>query len=265
MPEFSIIVPTFNSEATLGRLISSVLLQTYTDFELLIIDGCSSDDTVDIVQQYSSKDKRIRWISERDKGVYDAMNKGIGYSKGTWLYFIGSDDFFSNENVLTDIAEGIKRSDNEPDIIYGNVFFPPTGEVFDGPFDMVKICKYNMSHQAMFYKREVFSEMGLYNLKYKILSDWDFNLRCFFNPRLSKKYINVCVAHYSTTGISSQTEDKDFKKDWFPLIRKIGYKQLPLKILKFYCHSNFQFLLLLFKRMFIPLKMDDLRATNTNS
>jgi glycosyltransferase involved in cell wall biosynthesis len=118
MPFFSIIVPTYNSEATLKGCLESVLCQKFTDIEILIIDGMSNDKTLSIAKNY--KNPIIRIYTETDEGIYDAMNKGIKQSQGKWLYFLGSDDELYDNEVLTNIATLINNNDN-PDIIYGNV------------------------------------------------------------------------------------------------------------------------------------------------
>src|SRR2546422_844446 len=98
MPIFSIILPTFNSAAQIATALESILNQTFNDFEILVLDGCSGDNTIEIAKSY--KDTRIRIWSEKDEGIYDAMNKGIEKATGKWLYFLGSDDELYNNAIL---------------------------------------------------------------------------------------------------------------------------------------------------------------------
>src|ERR1700744_4382606 len=102
-PFFTIIIPTFNSEKTLQNALSSILSQNFTEFEILIVDGVSNDNTIKIVKENIEKDKRIRFISEKDNGIFDAMNKGIELSLGEWLYFLGSDDRLHNSSILRSV------------------------------------------------------------------------------------------------------------------------------------------------------------------
>src|SRR5215216_6167566 len=121
LPLLSIIIPTYNSEKTLSCCLQSVLNQTFKDFEILIIDGLSSDNTINVIKGYNNS--KIRVYSEKDKGIYDAMNKGIEKSAGEWLYFLGSDDQFFNEYVLEAIFQGNKDILKHSDYVYGNVIW----------------------------------------------------------------------------------------------------------------------------------------------
>src|SRR4249920_3431468 len=102
-PFFSIIIPTYNSESSLNKTLDSILSQTFTDFEIILTDGVSKDDTIAIAESYN--DSRLKIHSEPDKGVYDAMNKGMSLATGKWLYFIGSDDYLYNDEVLQTISQ----------------------------------------------------------------------------------------------------------------------------------------------------------------
>ena len=119
MPRLSIIIPTFNSAKTLSRCLDSVISQSFTDWEVLMMDGVSNDDTIKIAS--SCQDSRIRIYSEPDKGIYDAMNKGIDKSRGEWLYFLGSDDYLFNSHSLEDV---FKNDIEKYDVVYGDVYAP---------------------------------------------------------------------------------------------------------------------------------------------
>ncbi|PWT71926.1 MAG: hypothetical protein C5B59_16860 [Bacteroidetes bacterium] len=198
---FSIIIPTYNSEKTLQKALSSVMSQTFPDFEILILDNLSADSTVSVIKQNQEKDLRIRLISEKDKGIYYAMNKGISLAQGEWLYFLGSDDQLYDSSVLQKISDELNTTGCR--IIYGNIL-GRRGK-YDGPFDFDKLLENNISHQAMFFHREVFERVGVFNTKYRTHADWDFNLRCF-EAGLETFYVDMIVAEFASGGASSKHE-----------------------------------------------------------
>lgn len=227
-PFISVIIPTFNSEATLGACLETVVNQSFVSKEVIIIDGQSKDNTIQIAGQYSSKYPFIRWISEKDDGVWDAMNKGIAMSKGKWLFFLGSDDSLYDDNVFNQVVETIKRS-NAQHVVYGNSkIIGDTGwandEVYDGVFDLSKILVKNICHQSMFYNRVVFKEVGLYDKKYTIAADWVMNLQCF--ARYKFVYMDQIISFFHAAGISTNRKDYQIAKDFYKIIFKYFSRQL---------------------------------------
>ena len=185
--KLSIIIPTFNSASVLPKALGSIVSQTFTDWEVLIMDGVSTDDTLKVAQSYN--DSRIRIYSEPDKGIYDAMNNGIKKAQGEWLYFLGSDDWLLNATVLNQI---FSNDIEKYDVIYGDVESTHLDQLHHGEWDMMKIkYKYNICHQAIFYRKKIFKKIGLYNLKYPLLADFDFNMRWFFNTNTKSNYIPI--------------------------------------------------------------------------
>lgn len=229
-PIVSIIIVTFNAEAHIEQAIQSVLTQSFEEKELIIIDGGSTDSTLLKIKTFDQQ--LIRWISEPDKGIYDAMNKGIKMAKGDWLYFMGADDYFINNGILEKTLKAPKV-----DIIYGNVFSEQLKRKFDGPTNREKLLFSNLCHQSIFYNRAVFEKVGLYSLDYKLYSDWEFNLRCFFNHEIETKYIDLVIAVYAKTGLSSLNSDLYFlRKFLFPMNLKYinDYGLSKLKNIRFY-------------------------------
>jgi glycosyltransferase involved in cell wall biosynthesis len=229
-PKISIITPTFNAAATIAACIESVAEQTYPAKEHWIIDGVSTDDTMTIVQQYAAVYPHIRYVSEKDKGIYDAMNKGIALSEGEWLYFLGADDTFYNNQVL----ENIPYQQDQVQVIYGDVLMPldhnndfSTAYIYGSNFDYQLIQQKNICHQSIFYRREIFHLFGSYNLKYKFYADWDFNLKWMLSGSVRSIYINRTIAKYSRNGISSRSHDRVFAIDKPLLILQYGRKTLP--------------------------------------
>ena len=118
-PLFSIIIPTFNSSKTLKECLDSLFEQSFNSYEVLIIDSVSTDATLSVLKEYTSKYPNIKVYSEKDNGIYDAMNKGMSLAKGDWLYFLGSDDTFYNSRVLSHVSNAIGNTTKK--VVYGNV------------------------------------------------------------------------------------------------------------------------------------------------
>lgn len=208
-PVISIIIPTHNAEESIATAVESILFQTFTDFEILIVDGASTDGTISIVSNYAKRDKRVKYISETDRGIYDAMNKGAQLSMGKWLYFLGADDCLINKNVLMQVFTCLKKS-AKTEFFYGNVIWRGTGKIYDGKFDITKILVSNICHQAIFIKKQIFEKFGPFNLNFKTCADWDFNIKVFLNRR-NIIYRDIVIADYNTVGYSSANDDIPFE------------------------------------------------------
>lgn len=199
-PLLSIITVVYNGGATLEDTIRSVGDQTYTDREYIVVDGGSSDGTIGIIKKYTGS-VVSSWVSEPDKGIYDAMNKGIRMARGEWIFFLGSDDTFIHANVLT---EFFARSLTDIDLAYGDVHSEGYSGRYDGEFSFRKLLSKNLSHQAAFYRRSLFDRLGTYDLRYRMHADWEFNLRCFSDSRVRTSYTGVLVANFGVGGVSSR-------------------------------------------------------------
>lgn len=198
-PLISIITVVYNGAATLEATIRSVRDQTWKNIEYIIVDGGSTDGTLALVEKY--RDFVTKWVSEPDKGVYDAMNKGIRMATGDWLYFLGSDDLLHDPGVLTRLFDG--PFEGNCDLLYGNVKSPAYKGLYDGVFTLEKLLSKNISHQAAFYRKELFQRLGDYDLRYRLHADWDFNLRCFMDKEVRAEYADVLVAEFGAEGMSS--------------------------------------------------------------
>jgi glycosyltransferase involved in cell wall biosynthesis len=184
MAFFSIIIPTFNSASVISQCLTSICEQTFSNYEIIIQDGCSTDgiDTVveDICAKYS---RNIIFVQEPDNGIYDAMNKAMKKAAGQWLLFLGSDDKLFDTNVLRDAHSFIISV--EADLVYGNVqltgnaLWAKDDVIYDGAFSIGKLLKKNICHQSIFYSRQIINKVGNYNTDYRICADWDYNLHCF--------------------------------------------------------------------------------------
>jgi len=207
---FSIVIPTYNAGDTLAACLDSIIAQSFSNFEILIVDGLSTDNSRDIATAY--QDDRIRFVSEKDKGIYDAMNKGIKLAKGEWIYFIGSDDKLYDEKVLANVAA---MTDNNFDVLYGDVYSKRFNGIYDKGFTIEKIYGKNICHQAIFLRKRIFSIVGNYDTRFRIFADWDHNLKWFLHAGIRKKYIDLVIADYADNGFSSTNSEEIFfdKKD----------------------------------------------------
>ena len=216
----SIIIPTYNSGAKLRGCVQSIERQTFSDLEIVIIDGASTDGTLRVIEELASKNKNLRWRSEKDDGVYSAMNKGITLARGRWFLFLGADDRLFSPTVLEQVATHLNESS---DFVYGNVLlvgdpFGREGTIYKGEFSMADIVAENICHQAIFYSRDLFTRFGNYNLRYPAFADWDFNLRVFTKVR--KKYVPVTVANFQGGGMSAKNNDPEFNLHFVDLITR---------------------------------------------
>jgi glycosyltransferase involved in cell wall biosynthesis len=228
-PSVSIVTVVYNGHSTIEETIRSVIGQTYDNFEYIIVDGGSTDGTIEKLRQYD--DQIDYWISEPDSGIYDAMNKGVDLAKGRWIYFIGADDVLVSNTVLSQVFKQ-KRSG---DLLYGNVLWGDTGKVYDGPFTLSKLRDGNICQQAIFYRRSLLYKMGKFDTKYRYLADWVFNMRAFAKWNVRANYIDTIVARYALSGISNHEVDVTFLADRETLFRKIfwrTYRKEEIKIKK---------------------------------
>lgn len=226
---FSIIIPAYNAAITIKVCLDSILSQTFSNYEILVVDGLSKDHTASIVNQISKHHKNIRLISEKDNGIYDAMNKGIKQAKGDWLFFMGSDDSFYSIDVLQNIHDSIENN-KALDVIYGNVFSERFNGAYNGMFYDEKLYYENICHQSIFFHKNVFSKIGNFNLNYKAHADWEHNMKWFLSPKVNKKYIDIIVANYADGGFSSQHGDSQFEEDKIFVFLKNGYQYSPKSV-----------------------------------
>lgn len=213
-PLYTIITPTYNSGAKLEATAESVLSQNPNLYEYVVIDGASSDGTTALLQSYGN---RLRWLSQPDMGVYDAMNKGIDLSRGRYIYFLGAGDTLKPD-VLAHIAPLLPT---QPLVFaYGNVQLSDSPKSFNGRYSRWKLSRVNICHQAIFCERSVFNTIGFFDLRYRVLSDYVFNLKCFGNPRITKKYLNEVIAEFEGGGLSARESDAQFLADRLWLFRR---------------------------------------------
>ena len=206
--KISIITVCYNSEDTIQDTIKSVLTQTYPNIEYIIVDGASNDATLSIINSYKSKISKL--VSEPDKGIYDAMNKGVQLSTGDIIGILNSDDFFEDDNVVEAIAQSFEQRP-ESDLIFGDV-------VFVNPKRLDKIIRhYSASHfktwklrfgwmpphPATFIRYTAYQKTGFYSLDYKIASDYELFIRLLMVNHFKFSYLNKVLVRMRSGGVST--------------------------------------------------------------
>ena len=234
---FSVITVCYNAKNTIEKTITSVLKQACSSFEYIIIDGKSKDNTVNIIKNYKTIFKeKLRWISETDQGIYDAMNKAIDMAQGEYLIFINAGDELC-PHILEFVQDRIKNEPHYPDLIYGDSIVVYS----DGNQRAQKIRKaypaitpkslkkgMGIVHQSIFTNQKVFRQIGKFNTKYSIGADWDFLIRCVFNNN-SMLYLEQPISIFETDGVSAQIHNWQRHQ-----IRKDNrlYKFIDIELLK---------------------------------
>lgn len=208
--KISLVTVTFNSAQTLRYTIQSVLFQSYSDIEYIIVDGRSKDDTLDLIKEYEPQfNGRMCWISEKDNGIYDAMNKGIRMATGDIVGIINSDDFYHRRDTIMRVSEAFKNSDVQA--VYGDVRFV-------NPQNLDKTVRYYSSkrftpemfrfgfmpaHPTFFTYRKYFEEFGYYKTDYKIAADYELLIRFLYVHQLKSKYLPFDFMKMRTGGTST--------------------------------------------------------------
>lgn len=203
--KISIITVSYNALKTIEQTINSVVNQSYPNIEYIIIDGGSTDGTVDIIKKY--KDKIAYWISEPDGGIYDAMNKGIKVATGDYIQILGADDCMINEAVIADVVSDIKNK--EADLYcYGVIGVDETAlkeKYLGNHYVRNGNPKYTMiPHPGMFVKREMYLKFP-FDTSYKIAADYKFFLQCYLNDNVIFSYYDMPVVYFSLSGVSSKS------------------------------------------------------------
>lgn len=205
--KFSIITVNYNNREGLRRTIQSVINQTYTDYEYIIIDGESDDGSVDVIKEYGSH--ITYWVSERDKGVYNAMNKGILQAKGTYINFMNSGDTFFDQNILAKVSHEI----SDVDILVGKDYhYDATSRkgfasILPTRISMVTFFMETLPHQGAFIRRALF-ENSPYDETFRICADWAFYIKKIVNDNCRVKLTPIIVSQREQGGMSNKLTHK---------------------------------------------------------
>jgi glycosyltransferase involved in cell wall biosynthesis len=245
-PLISIIIPTFNSEKFIGRCLDSLTVQSCKRFEVIIQDAVSTDETLTIIRNYSQTHSFIQLLSVPDSGVYDAMNKGIERAKGSWLLFLGSDDFLIDQNVISQL-EKVIQDNSQVQMIYGDVMNKSlgrkTGGRYGGKFDEIRILRQNICHQSIIYKKKLL-ENEMYDTRYRIYADYALNLRLMLDVTIAKLYIPLIISNFTEGGLSdSAAVDPVFRKEFSAIVIKqantyLRFYSNKLKFLTTFFHKT---------------------------
>jgi putative colanic acid biosynthesis glycosyltransferase len=207
-PLISVIVAVRNAEKTVVRTLESVLVQTYANKEIILIDGASTDATLQFVRPYQ---KRLgAFLTEPDNGIADAYNKGVSLARGEWIFFLNADDIFFSETTLADCFE-INKFDGY-DLVIGKVI-ADNGRVFNGKLGWKLLIRNQVHHQAIFYRAEILKNFP-YNTQYRRYGhDHEHNL-LLWRLNLCVKYIELPIAFWATGGISDGAIWKDYTEEF---------------------------------------------------
>lgn len=231
--KISIITATFNSAQTVRDTFNSILKQTYKNIEYIVVDGLSKDNTLDIIKEYEPFfNGKMRWISEKDNGLYDAMNKGITMASGDIIGILNSDDFFTSNDILATIVETM--SNKNIDAVYGDIHFVNNK-------DTKKCIRYYSSavfrphlmsiglmpaHPSFYCKRKIYEKYGLFDTEFKIGADFESLLRYIYIHKIKTKYIKrdfvtMRIGGASTRNIKSRLQ---IMQDHIKAMKKNGVK-----------------------------------------
>jgi glycosyltransferase involved in cell wall biosynthesis len=227
-PLITVITIVLNDQKNLEKTIQSILNQVYENIEYIIVDGGSTDKTLEIIQKY---EERIDyWITENDKGIYDAMNKGISLARGEWINFMNSGDKFFGKKTIAEINFDRDKNIN---VLYGDAETEYTGfsriykagNLRDLPYSM------QFSHQSAFF-RTAYHQENLFTLKYKFASDFYLILQLFINNPDSFVHIPIVISSVSIGGISDQKTYLSVYERWL-IVKELGIKEFSVNIYYF--------------------------------
>jgi len=208
MPKLSIITINLNNKKGLQRTLESVFAQTFTDYEYIIIDGGSTDGSNELIEKHQNK--FVYWVSEKDGGIFNAMNKGIVKANGEYFFFLNSGDYLIDNYILEKIGTCTFNSD----IVYGKLLIDEKNKKWEKEYPINPTFKYffndSIPHSGgAFLRKELFTKIGFYDESLLITSDWKFYLKAIFNHSATIQYVNELIAVFSYDGISSKSENRE--------------------------------------------------------
>ncbi len=213
--KLSLITINRNNAAGLEKTLQSVAAQTYKEFEYIIIDGASTDGSVEVVKKYESQFAHLKWVSEPDKGIYNAMNKGIRMASGDYIQILNSADALASDEVTEKMLAALEEK-GRPSMLYGNMIkcFPDGRKMVDKCFAGREITMFGMytgtlNHDPAYIRRDLFGKYGFYDESLKIVSDWKWYLQAIILGGEKPQYVDLDVTLFDMTGISETNKELD--------------------------------------------------------
>lgn len=224
-PLVSIITVSYNSEKYIEDTIESVLKQTYPNIEYIVVDGQSIDSTLEIVKEYEPKfDGRMRWVSEKDEGIYDAMNKGIKMADGEIIGIINSDDWYEKHTVATIVGQF--NTDPQLDLVHGEMALYDNREKLESIygrksdwFSFVDQSPFN--HPTCFVKKGIYQKLGCFDTSFDTAADYDFMLKVHLDKEIKTKFLPKVLANFRMVGTTSEIMFPG--RDIYRILRKHGF------------------------------------------
>lgn len=214
----SIITINRNNAAGLEKTLQSVAAQTFNEFEYIVVDGASTDGSVDVIKRFEPQIAHMNWISEPDSGIYNAMNKGIRMVSGDYIQILNSGDCLAADDVTERMLSALEKA-GYPPILYGNMVkcFPDGHTLVDQSFEGRDITMLNMfvgalNHSPAYIRRDMFEKYGFYDEQLKIVSDWKWYLQVIILNGEKPRYVDLNVTLFDMTGIS-ETNKELLKKE----------------------------------------------------
>ena len=208
----SIITINRNNAAGLEKTLQSVANQTYKEFEYIVVDGASTDNSVEFIRQCAPKFAHLKWVSEPDSGIYNAMNKGIKMATGEYIQILNSGDCLAAPDVVEKMLDALESTGN-PHILYGNMIKKDyltgktTGKSGDVEYSLRQYYCSTMNHDCCYIRRDLFDTYGLYDENLKIVSDWKWFLQTIGLGNVKPFYVNIDVTVFDASGISESNLD----------------------------------------------------------
>lgn len=240
--KISIVSINRNNAAGLEKTLQSVAAQTFKEFEYIVIDGASTDGSVEVIKRYESRFAHLKWVSEPDSGIYNAMNKGLRMASSEYVQILNSGDGLASNEVTERMLEALEKEGN-PSILYGNMIkcFPDGRRLTDKCFagqeiTMLEMFVGTLNHNPAYIRRDLFEKYGYYDEGLKIVSDWKWYLQAIILGGEQPQYVDLDVTLFDMEGISEtnkelmQTERKMVLEQLFPRTILADYEQYAFPI-----------------------------------
>jgi glycosyltransferase involved in cell wall biosynthesis len=228
-PLLTVVMATLNAAPDLPGSLGSLAAQDSRDFEVVLVDGGSSDATCQLAASLlEAAGIPHRIVELPGSGIYEALNRGLREAEGEWVYVIGADDRLNSDGILTAVAQVLRAAKPQVLVVHGDVWIENPGYRYGQPWDWPRFLERNISHQSAFYRRRPIQRMGIeYNPTYRLYADWDYNLKLFAVGPF--QHVPLLIAVYACTGLSSRSKDKLFLSEKERNVRRyLGWRSIRL-------------------------------------